>query len=657
MGQTVQCLLAEGYRYHTLGHLDEALRLYEQALGIAPDSFDVSHLIGVLYLQQSQYQVASEFLRKAVKQKPRNTEALIHLGAALAQAGDYAAAKDSLEKALKIAPTNASASANLGLVLVALQDWKAAEKYLKRATVLDAANFDAWLNLANVLSQTGRCPEALQAYRQAALLRPGDIRIALGESATLMKMASFQQAVVVVERALASMPDVPELLENKALALKGLGDIAGALSVLQQAHSLNPLNPGVLSNLGDIYNDMGMPEEAIDACLKAVEIAPELAAAYNNLGLAYVSTGRYENSIQAYQSAIANNPQFSQAYNNLGIALTYLGQVEEALKNLDQAISLDASNAHARMTKAVTLLAQGRYTEGWQLYGARFDVRGEPEQVDTWQGKTFNGRLVVTPEQGVGDQILFASMFSELARVHEDILVRLDPRLIPLFSRSFSGISFVSKDQDLPLSLADRSVAMGTLGKYFRATAEDFARTSVGYLTADSLWVDTIRRRFQDGRLKVGISWRSAEKKYGAKKSLPLSEWLPMLSLPNIEFVDLQYGDTASERADFYREHGVSIRKQDDIDNMQDLDGLAALIKSCDVVVTTSNSTAHLSGALGMPTLVLVPNGEGRLWYWNGIAGHSNWYPTVKMMRMPNHGDWVAPINMLQDMLTQVRGT
>jgi ADP-heptose:LPS heptosyltransferase len=138
----------------------------------------------------------------------------------------------------------------------------------------------------------------------------------------------------------------------------------------------------------------------------------------------------------------------------------------------------------------------------------------------------------------------------------------------------------------------------------------------------------------------IGLSWVSKAPVGGASKSARLADFEALLRLPGCRFVDLQYGDTGEERAALARDLGIVVERLGDIDNTNDLDGLAALMSACDAVVTVSNTTAHLAGALGRPTFVMVPHGFARIWYWFHDRGQSPWYPRVAVRRQQGGQPW-----------------
>jgi len=137
----------------------------------------------------------------------------------------------------------------------------------------------------------------------------------------------------------------------------------------------------------------------------------------------------------------------------------------------------------------------------------------------------------------------------------------------------------------------------------------------------------------------------------GKEKSLSLTELLPILSIPNITFINLQYGETKKEINSILNQSGIEIYTIDEIDNFNDLDGFASLVDACDYIVTTGNVTAHIAGALNKKTYLILPFAHGKIWYWGDSSGHSLWYPSIEIIRSPGFDSWDVPINNLSKKL------
>ena len=231
-------------------------------------------------------------------------------------------------------------------------------------------------------------------------------------------------------------------------------------------------------------------------------------------------------------------------------------------------------------------------------------------------------------------------MLADLAKQVPNASVCIDPRLIPLFSRSFPTLKFIGPSEVYTQPF-DAQIQLGSLGRLYRKNQTDLAKVTSPYLHADALVSSQLNTQLKRGnRLLCGISWNSKNADHGEGKSLNLEALLPVLTTPGVDFVDLQYGDTEEERAALQAKHGVHLYKQADIDNHDDIDGLASLIDACDIVVTVSNTTAHLAAALGKPVIVMLPNDDALFWYWHRNSVTTPWYPTVRLFRRSDTGRW-----------------
>ena len=146
-----------------------------------------------------------------------------------------------------------------------------------------------------------------------------------------------------------------------------------------------------------------------------------------------------------------------------------------------------------------------------------------------------------------------------------------------------------------------------------------------------------IKQLLPKGKKICGISWVSKNESIGQNKSMTLEDMKDLLLLPNITFVDLQYTDTSEERAEFKNKYGVEILKLEEIDNFNDIDGLASLIDACDQVVSVSNTTVHIAGSIGKKTYLMLPQGKGRLWYWSKEKEQSIWYKSIQIIEQDSN--------------------
>ena len=363
-----------------------------------------------------------------------------------------------------------------------------------------------------------------------------------------------------------------------------------------------------------------------------------------------------EEFIKALQSGVnlANEDKFDEAVSKLEPladlhqsmvqALIQRGRCHWEMRRWDKATEdfrkaglMAPDNIDVKWTMSLMNLQQGNFIEGWKT----FDDRWESKKFDSPRLKTKKPRwrkgsgykdVLVWSEQGIGDQILYCSLLREIKSETPVVTAMVDARLIPLFERSMPGIDFIP--QNAFVSDIDAQIPMGSLVSEFIESKDDIARIrSDAFLIADYARASEIRSglNLSEGERLVGLSWISGAPRIGNHKSVALEDMLPILQIPNVRFVSLQYGDHYQDIYELEKKHGIRIEVVPEVDNTTDIDGLAALITACDCVVSVSNVTGHISGAVGTPTFLLDSN---KLWYWNNTRGNRNlWYPCVKTYR------------------------
>jgi Tfp pilus assembly protein PilF len=459
-------------------------------------------------------------------------------------------------------------------------------------------------------------------------------------------------------------------LVQQGLQLILQGRYEEALAAEEAALGLAPGLPDAHSYRGSALLQLGRVNEALASYDKVVKLAPNAAVAHYNRANALNRLRRYDEALQSLKRALKLQPRYTDALSLTGNVLLALGDVEEALQHYDAALKINPNAADAHYNKAQALLTTGQFTHAWDHYEWRLSwdmtVRvGQSRSVDRvapdWDGKPTAKPILVIPEQGLGDQILYAGMLADLQAIAPGSTVCLEPRLLPLFERSFEKLNFSSPyDIDTEQCIKDGSfsaqIHIGSLGKYFRADAAGLSRVNTPYLKADPIKTSRLRSRIaKPGRIVCGISWRSKNADIGADKSLSLETLAPVLTAAGVDFVDLQYGDTAEERYRLKQDHGVHVQHLDDVDNTNDLDSLAALISACDIVITISNVTAHIAAAIGKPTLVMLPNSPSLFWYWHRERSDSPWYPTAILIRQQFPNNWSEVLKSAEVALREFR--
>ena len=622
----------QAFALHRAGELAKAEPLYKDVLRAAPKHFDALHMLGIVHLQTGRSEEALRLIKKAVAVNPKDPVALNNQGNTQRTLRRYRDAIASYDLAMSLKP-----------------DYD-----------------EAFKNKGDVLQILGRHDEALISYSKALRINPNHAELHNNSGVSLFALGRYAEAVEAYNKAAALNPRYAPAFSNRADALRMLGRYDEALESFRQALVLAPVLVEALANYGNTLREMRRYDEALVQYDKVLAIDPQHIKTLNNRGAVLRDTLRFPEALESLDKALTLKPDYTEALINRGTVLHEYGRDDEAVASFDKALALDPDYAEGHWNKALALLTQGKLAEGWPEFewrwksgGFRFPPRGFTQP--TWRGEDLaGGMLLVWGEQGIGDEVLYGGMAADLAERGLALTWEADKRLMPLIARSYPKIRAVARSTPPGPATVDPAIkaqiSTASLGQYLRRDGADFPKARTRYLKADEARTAGYRARLlgeQATRL-IGVSWISQNPDFGVYKTTALPAWAPIWQAagPNVRFVDLQYGDTTTERAAV----ALDLAHLDDLDVFHDIDGLAALIAACDLVITVSNTTAHLAGALGVPVWVMVSSGSGKLWYWGGETNSSPWYPTMRLFRQRPKEDWGATIASIAGDVTQSLG-
>jgi ADP-heptose:LPS heptosyltransferase len=429
-----------------------------------------------------------------------------------------------------------------------------------------------------------------------------------------------------------------------------------ALDDYKNAINIDPLGPFVIHKYGALLIKLHLYGQAIAEFENLLEIYPNNKSVLLNLGICLQKKRNFSKASEIYNTLLQLDGNNLEALNNKAYIFQCLGMYDEAINLYKKIIKIDKHFSYALLNTAVIMLNKEEFLDGWKFYEYRTKcedmfrlLKSSKPEVQSFN--TSYKTIFIWTEQGIGDQIIYASLLLDAFKTKNKFYVSVDSRLISLFKRSFSQfdhVTFISADEKLIESKYDFHLPIGSLGKFFRNSIQDFDTHPIAYLKADQREVDSLKKKLKkEGHKVCGISWKSNNKEIGEAKTLSLTQLLPILSIPNTIFIDLQYGDNSEEKEKFLSEYGIEIKSINEIDNYNNLDGLTSLIDACDYVVTISNVTAHIAGALHKKTYLLLPCAFGKIWYWGQSRDYSLWYPSVKIYRNTKSHSWDETIDDL----------
>ena len=531
-------------------------------------------------------------------------------------------------------------------------------------------HFDALHLLGVIAARQQRPAEAIALIGRALELKP-DADAYVNRGTVRHAQKQYAEALADCEQAIALKPDLTVAYCIRGHALTGLHRHQEAFASYGHALTLEPGLTEAWYHRGNAALRLGNMRDALGSYDRVLELQPSNANAHANRGVVLSALRRHDEALVAYDQAITLQPRHADAYANRGNALSELGRYKDALASYERAVAINPGHVDGRSNQSLCRLLIGNFRAGWATYESRWEKRtaqlvatpGSPDPLLTpanfgkpvWDGAAGKTTVLVWPEQGIGDQILFASMLPDLQARVGSVLLALDERLHPLFARSFPRCTVTTLDAARREGRFDAQIPLGSLGRYFRNTRKEFLQHRKAYLQADGARSASLREQIAPaGRRVCGIAWHSTHATVGADKSMRLADLRPVLEMPGLRCVDVQYGDTAAERAAFGNKTGIDLVHLDTVDNLRDIDGAAALIDACDVIVTISNTTAHLAGALGKEVWLMLPHNTGRFWYWQTDRSDTLWYPNVHVVRQPVAGDWDAVIGRVCQALAPV---
>jgi len=478
---------------------------------------------------------------------------------------------------------------------------------------------DVYHLLAMVEQNEGELVQAIIWLNSALEIDPDspDLYNTLGD--LLMKGKKYQEAIHAFEQTLKFQPNHPDARYNIGASLMRLKKYEAAEENLRKVLENQPNHIGALQNLSLVLKELDFQQESLDTSKRLLAIQ-ESEVACNNHGTILKEMNRKEEALKYFERAIELNPKYAAAYCNVGLMMFELGEPELAITHYKYAISLDDQDPEFYHNLAFAYFAANKYGEGWDVFRHRKLVKntrsytGKPE----WEGQPLEGkRLLVTAEQGLGDEIMFASTIPDLSKEDGDIILQCDPRLAAIYQRSFPGITILGverKDIDRSMEI-DYENAIGDLPRFYRRTLDDFPIRG-GYLNADSQKVTFWKNRLDELGigLKVGLCWRSGVaakiRKYQLHSVSDISFFYPLLNIPGVTIISLQYTDTTEDLIKVTAEIGKEFVLLDGIDMKKDQDELAALMVALDLTISVGTSVRQMAAAVKGSNVWAIPTQE-----------------------------------------------
>ena len=457
---------------------------------------------------------------------------------------------------------------------------------------------------------------------------------------------NIDNAKIILEKIVNEKNNDPFALNILGLIFLKKELIDKAKKLFHKAIVVNPKYIDSYNNLGNIYFNLEDLDRAYILFKKAYKINKQLSKTLINIGNYLSLKDKNVYAIKAYEKALINEPKNNEIFSNISIAYARNRDFYNAKKYYDKVINKDI-NPSLNLSLSYLYIYKNQFDKAWKLFESRKEtskfLKSKSkliiDQTSIAVEETIlNKKILVLREQGIGEEILFSSMYKELINLNNNISIETDKRLINIFERSFGCNLFVpdgyySKNKEM-LKKFDSIIFAGSLCSYFRKNKSNFLNKP--YLIDDLKKTAEIKKDpiFNKNDLKIGLSWKSVVSIYGKLKSLNLYDFKPLIK-KNRKFINLQYGDVDEEIKQKVNQD-FSIYSFEKIDLFNDLEYLMSILKNLDVFVTVSNSTAHLASAMGVKTFLICTKKSSTYFYWSSENNKTPWYQNVEIFNIDN---------------------
>lgn len=672
----LQAVLDAAIGFHQAGNLVEAEKHYRKVLLLDPRHSDAIHYLGVIAHQvgkndvaiamigaaiqingkqapyyanlalafnaESRFDDALDACDKAISLNSNSTGAYLSRGIALSALGRFEEAVSALAHAAYIAPNFAKAHFQLGLVLKSQGKLSEALEAFDTVVRIAPSNAQAHFCRAALLDHLGRFTESADAYSIAVRLDPAYSSAYCNLAEVLSKLSRFEEAVEAGRAAIAIKPDFSGAYLNLANALVELGRIDEALNAYNEAVRIQPDFAEAYSLLGVTLNLAERPLEALAACSEAIRLEPGNAQRHYYLANLLFDLDRLDDGLAACDIAIRLKPELAEAHGNRAVALRKLGRVEESLAASAKATRINPAYSSAHFNEAIARLLMGDFAVGlekyeWRYRGGAKELKARGLPAPQWTGQGVNGLTVLLhAEQGLGDSIQFCR-FAVMVKSRGARVVLEVPRHLLRLLAGLPGVDqFVATGDTLPVF--DFHCPLMSLPYALRTTIDSIP-AAIPYLHAQADAQEIWKARLGDEGFKIGIAWQgspTAAVEHG--RSAPLSCFEPLSKIPGVRLISLQKGYGTDQLNKLPADMRVETLGADFDSGADAFVDTAALMMSLDLVVTVDTAIGHLAGALGRPTWTLlqkVPH-----WVWMLERTDSPWYPSLRLFRQNERGNW-----------------
>ena len=546
---------------------------------------------------------------------------------------------------------------------------KLSEKYKKNIKVLNV--------LSQISQKMGDIDTTINSLKKILLIENNNIELLSKIYKLFLTKSSLDEALENINLILKIDGGHYESIRDKAYIYFMKNNFSNAKKQIDKILKLKEDDFFAYNIKGLIYLKNSILHKAKYYFEKAININNKYIDSYNNLGVCLLELEKLNEAHKIFQDAYLIDSNNTKTLINLGNVLSLQDNILEAIKIYNKALDLSPNNqeiltnivicycrenkekeAKIYYDKAIKInphdyklkyayctlqLKLNNFRSSWDLFDSRLLIEKNKVKLNNFnlvKNNLFeklkvnpNDKLLILREQGIGEEVLFSSIYQDIINNFKNIKIEADKRLVSVFSRSFQNDVFVEDgyySNNLKVSEFDNVIYAGSMIKFFRKRKSDF--TNNNYLLARNDIVDKYREKLANYRqkIKVGVSWKSAINIYGGLKSLSIKDFEPLFTSDRL-IVNLQYGSIENDKK-YLSSQNKYLKIFNELDLFNDIEACMGLLKNLDLFITVSNSTAHFAGALGIPTILICPKKSSTYYYWNTNSESSIWYKNIKVL-------------------------
>lgn len=513
-----------------------------------------------------------------------------------------------------------------GIIKANQKKYIEAKNLLKKFLQNSSDHFDGNFNLAGCYHEMGDLENAITYYKKCTVIDPSNAE-------SFKRLAMCYRFIRKYEKAISNLDISLKILKTKE-------------SILLLGY--------IYKESGNFVKAQELFEEVINSYLDDFEGKLALA----NLEIDKGNLDIAKNLLQKFFSNPKNTPEINLRIKiDLAKILMAKGEYKKAIDDyLDMGSIISDSSVSYNL--ALCHLFLKRYELGWSYHEERIKLntfgklrsRFFSFTKPKWETNRPKKNLLIWGEQGIGDIILHSQHIEMIKDDFVNLTLAVDEKLISFFAKIYPDIEIIDIEKMHQYTNYDYHLPIGSLGKNFQKLFQ------ISKLANKQKYnFDDERVPQKKNKLRCGISWQSTNKIFGHKKSIELESFNKILDNDEIEFINLQFSYDKNEVANMEKKLTKEIFTNHEIDCFNDIKGVASLINSCDLVITISNSNAHIAGKLGIKTFLLLPYSDGKLWYWGTNDDKQiPWYPSITPIRCNDQNNWKQSISTLNEELEKL---